>query len=156
MNSTEMTSPGLALLAPEARGAPGWQLVLADLALILFLVTLAVLAATGGEAGNAGKVAAAPAPPALQLAPSQALFRPSPDGPTLAQWLAEQPLDKRATLTVMARHQGDDRAALWDRADALAREAEAVGVRVRVVITNAPVSDLYASLAYDAPAADRR
>jgi hypothetical protein len=128
--------------APEGRS---WQLVLADLALILFLVTLAALAASS-PAGQAS-----PPSPSQHFAPSQALFRPVPDGPSLSQWLARQPQDRRATLTIIARHTLDDAAESWERAARLAREGQAAGANVRVVITRGATSELYASLAYDAP-----
>ena len=41
-----------------------------------------------------------------QIASSQALFRPQESGPSLNQWLSEQPPDPRATLTIFARQSG--------------------------------------------------
>lgn len=128
------------------RNTPSWQLILADLALILFLVTLWSLA--GSEANGADEPAKPDTP---QVSPAQSLFRPSPGGPTLAEWLAERPRDPRATLTIFVRHSGPDREEAWQRAEQLAGEAEAVGFEVRVVLAKAEESDLHASLAYDAP-----
>ena len=133
--------------------APSWQLVLADLALILFLVTLCALAYSAPQALDRNDQA----PHALgqrlaaHVAPSQALFRPVEGGPSLAQWLAQRPGDQRATVTIFARHSGADRAAIWEAARALSSDAARSGFAVRVVITNGPSSDLHASLAYDAP-----
>lgn len=131
-----------------ARGAPAWQLVLADLALILFLVTLAALARSSASAER-------PVSPSPQIAPSQALFRPSESGPDLSQWLAEQPRDKRATLTVIARHNGSNRAEVWERARMLSESAEEADIAARIVITRGDTSDLYASLAYDNPGTEK-
>lgn len=120
----------------------GWQVVLADLALILFLVTLAALAA-GPEGDDRSRIAKP------EIAASQALYREVEDGPTLAQWLDQRPADPRATLTILGQHTGGDDAMIWDRAEAMARQARGRGFRVRVVIGEGEVSDLYASLAYD-------
>lgn len=120
----------------------GWQVVLADLALILFLVTLAALAA-GSENEERAVIARS------EIAPSQALYREVENGPPLAQWLDERPSDPRATLTVMGRYADGDAATIWRRAQALADQARGRGFRVRVIISEGEESDLYASLAYD-------
>lgn len=130
----------------QESGTP-WQLILADLALILFLLTLSALAGfpEDGSAQEAADIeAGAPA-----FAPSQALYRPGPDAPSLGQWLARQERDPRATLTVYARHGGADANAVWSEARALAREARAAGVAVRVVIEKGEETGLHASLGYD-------
>ena len=128
-----------------------WQLILADLALILFLVTLVALGAKAAREGSASREVSMP-----QIDQSQALFRPSALGPSLAEWLARQSPDARATLTIFARHSGGDEAAMWERAQALAASARAQGFGVRVMIDEGETSDLYASLAYDAPFATDR
>lgn len=140
-------------------GDHGWQLILADLALILFLVVLSTLPAAEAETGrqHADRAArgeetrpktrselAAPA-----IAAAQALYRPTPRGPSLGAWLAGQPRDPRATLTVFARHRPGGEAAAWQAAQALAVEARGKGVAVRVIIAAGDEADLYASLAYD-------
>lgn len=127
------------------RYAQSWQLILADLALILFLLTLSALAV---EEGIERKEEGIDTP---QVAAALALFRPDARGPSLSQWLAERPADGRATLTVFARFAESERDQIWRRAEALAREASDSGFPVRVVITRAQSSDIYASLAYDAP-----
>lgn len=151
-----------------AHRMPGWQFILADLALILFLLTLTGLpvdAGTGTGLVNAplGRAAArsearsnpasAPPDPAPDpaIAPAQALYRPVAGGPSLLQWLADQPHDPRATLTIFAHYpQGQQRAA-WQAAEVLANEAVASKLAVRTIMIAAGERDLYASLAYDAP-----
>lgn len=124
------------------RTAHGWQLILADLALILFLVTLSALASEDANApGNAE----------TPIAPAQALYRPGPQAPSLRDWLAERPRDPRATLTIFAQHSEETRERVWEEAQLLAGEAEASGFAVRVVLTRGSRSDLHASLAYDLP-----
>ncbi|PKP93798.1 MAG: hypothetical protein CVT75_05545 [Alphaproteobacteria bacterium HGW-Alphaproteobacteria-14] len=136
------------------RTGPGWQLILADLALILFLLTLSALPAAEAEAER--KLADGDAREkdlhhaySPEIANAQALFRPVAGGPSLAEWLAAQPRDPRATLTVFARYVPGDEAAAWDAASALAEDGLASGVAVRTIITAGKRGELYASLAYD-------
>lgn len=138
------------------RGGHGWQLILADLALILFLLALSALPAAEADTGKKLVEARARSEdvqhsPKFEIASAQALFRPVAGGPGLSEWLASQPRDPRATLTVFVRHRPGDEAGAWLRARALVDEAEAGGVAVRAVIATGQEADLYASLAYDAP-----
>ena len=137
------------------RSGPSWQVILADLALILFLLTLAALPAAEADLGQklADREARAKEARALinpEIAAAQALFRPVAGGPTMAEWLAAQPHDPRATLTVFVRHQPGDEAAAWATAQTLAGAAQTSGVAVRTIITAGDEADVYASLACDA------
>jgi hypothetical protein len=141
------------------RGGHGWQLIFADLALILFLLTLSALPAAEATSGQRLADTDAREKDALgrlqpEVAPAQALFRPVPDGPSLAVWLASQAPDPRATLTIFATHAKGREAAAWTRAEALAAEARASGTRVRTIITAGAADEVYASLAYDQVIAD--
>lgn len=145
-----MTSASL-----PSRSSHSWQLILADLALILFLLALSALPAAEAETGK--KLVEARAlsqearrPAAFEVAAAQALFRPVAGGPSLAEWLASQPRDSRATLTVFVRHPRNGEAAAWSTARSLAREAEASGVAVRTVVSAGEEAEVYASLGYDA------
>jgi hypothetical protein len=136
------------------RGGHGWQLILADLALILFLLTLSALPAaeaTSGQrlADNEARDKEALGALRPEVAPAQALFRPVRGGPSLAAWLAAQAPDPRATLTIFATYPEGGEADAWARAQALADEARASGTRVRTIITAGASADVYASLAYD-------
>jgi hypothetical protein len=138
-----------------ARSSHGWQLILADLALILFLLALSALPAAEAETGKKLIEARARSedvrrPPAFEVAAAQALFRPVAGGPSLGQWLASQPRDPRATLTVFVQHPRNDEATAWSTARSLAREAELSGVAVRTVVSAGEEADVYASLGYDA------
>lgn len=137
------------------RTGNGWQLIIADLALILFLLTLSALPAAEAESGRrlaarAVQEKAARDAALAEVAPAQALFRPVAGGPSLGTWLAAQTPDARATLTIFASHAPGRETQAWARAAALAAEARATGTRVRTIITAGRQSDLYASLAYDA------
>lgn len=140
----------------RAGGGSGWQLILADLALILFLVTLTALPVAEGEAPRslAARVArdeeARPTARRAEIAAAQALYRPVAGGPSLGEWLASQPRDPRTTLTIFALHRAGGEVAAWEDARALAASAQASAVPVRIIIAAGPEADLYASLAYDA------
>jgi len=142
-----------------ARGSHGWQLILADLALILFLLTLSALPSSDAEAGR--RLATAELrergtrqQQRAEVAAAQALFRPVPGGPALGEWLSDQQPDPRATLTIFAVHAPGREAAAWRSAEALAAEARARGARVRTIISAGTADAVYASLAYDEAVAD--
>ncbi|TRD11083.1 hypothetical protein FGU71_03925 [Erythrobacter insulae] len=120
-----------------------WQIVLADLALILFLVSLSSLASSSDL--TSGRKA----PTDIEFAPSQALFRPDAGGPDITEWLRGQRPDARATLTIHARYTAARGGDLWAEARALAAQATAANVPVRIVMTAGDTPDLYASLGYD-------
>ena len=108
-------------------GAPisaGWQTILADLSLILFMVTAAALAnAPDGPMGPF-----TPEPINTQRRPEAALrphiaasargepvgvWSDGPGVPPLADWLAQQGRDPRLRITILVRHlSGNGRAAL--------------------------------------------
>ena len=149
----------MSIVSSSPRGGHGWQLILADLALILFLLTLSALPAAEATSGQrlADREARetdikGPLPP--EVAPAQALYRPLPKGPSLSQWLAAQAPDPRATLTITAVHRPGGEAAAWSRAQALVKEARAGDTRVRTIIIVGTEDEIYASLAYDASVAD--
>ncbi len=130
-----------------------WQLVLADLALILFLVTVSALA-TMDQAGSDPEAEyslarSSDGEDSFSVAPSQEVFRPNPLGPSLGEWLARRQRDPRITLTVFAQYTLNERSEVWKAAQALADDASVSGYAVRVVITPGETSDLHASLAYD-------
>ncbi len=115
-----------------ARAGSGWQTVLADLSLILFMV-------------SASAVSQAPpsAPPAITALPALgdpvALWRAGAGAPPLKDWLASVVPDPRLRLTIMA--------APADAAAALALAAQA-GRPARVLIEPG-AGGLIAALTYD-------
>ena len=79
-----------------ARMGSGWQTVLADLSLILFMVTATALSDSPAKAPP-------PAPLALPaLGEPVAVWRSEPGGPSLEDWLASQAADPRQRLTLVA------------------------------------------------------
>ncbi len=131
------------------RGLATWHLILADLALILFLVTASALENDSGVKPGGSPIDASASAPTLQ--PSQALYRAGPGLVTLEQWLGQQPRDPRASLTIVAQHAADEEDRVWKEARAMAQTAQAQGVKAQVIIRPATQSDLYASLGYDQP-----
>lgn len=143
------------------RDENGWQLILADLALILFLVTIGALAGTADEdvekrssKDEDGREWVSDAehersPTGATIAPAQALYRPGPGRPAFEQWLESQTTDPRATLSVIALHRDGDEQPAWENAQALAQTARQRGLVVRVVVQPGEQADLYASLAFD-------
>jgi hypothetical protein len=154
-------------------GAPigaGWQTILADLSLILFMMTAAALA--NAPDGPMAPMAQAPsktpqAPKASPQPHSQPTPRPTvaaslraepvgvwsdgPGVPPLAEWLAQQGSDPRLQPTILVRHvRGASRAALA-RAQALVEVAGPRGASARIVIEEGPANSASVLLAYDAP-----
>ena len=136
-----------------ARAGTGWQYVLTDLSLILFMVTAAALSQTE----DAPAKAAAPPPPkvaeARPLSPQSeplALYRAEPGAPPLAQWLRDQSVDSRQQLTIVAQYQAGGQVQALQQAETLAREAGDAGMRARIVIEPGK-SGTSVMLAYDVP-----
>lgn len=133
------------------RQSNAWQLILADLALILFLVTAAALSAGGGGGGGIEDPSHSTDQRTEIIAPAQALYRAGPGLPSLAEWLEQQPSDPRASLTIIAEHSTGQDERAWSDARAMAATAGAMNVRSRVLIREGKTNSVYASLGYDVP-----
>jgi hypothetical protein len=147
-------------------GQTGWQTILADLALILFMICASALSVAEGPAPAADKAQAAPlrlpvAPsrPAAShpVAPSQqaepvGVWRDGPGAPPLAQWLADQAGDPRLRLSIVVRYapQSGGRAAALDQAAALARAAGPRAATARLVVEPGAQPGASVALGYDA------
>jgi len=137
-----MTSPNI---------TASWQTLLADLSLILFMLTASAVT----DAPGAPVAKAAPAKPAPKPAtPSQraepvGVWTDGEGAPPLAQWLAEQARDPRLRATIVVRFAGGDRTGALLRA---ARLGEAAGPRAasaRIVIETGPYDAASVTLGYD-------
>lgn len=132
------------------RAGTGWQTLMADLSIILFMVTAAALSQAGqGKAANAAQAPAKTAAPA----PSQrgepiAVYRSGEGAPPLSQWLDTQPRDDRQMLTVVSTYLPGQQTEALARATSFAQDAFARGVLTRVVVEPGP-GDATATLAYD-------
>lgn len=139
-------------LAPGSRAMLSWQTMLADLALILFMVTAAT------AAPKPAHPAPPPAPPRAAAAPASpwgqplAIWRATPHGPTIGAWLAQQALDPRQRLTILARFAPGTRAQVLAEAGQLAEAAGPAGASARVAVepasANAP-AQVIAMVSYD-------
>jgi hypothetical protein len=136
--------------------ANSWQTILADLSLILFMVTASALA-NAPDGHSATPVHPAPAHPAPPPEPVRASLRAEPVGvwtdgpgaPPLARWLADQAGDPRQRLSIVVRYRPGDRVAALERAARLAAAAGTRGENGRVVIEPGAVSGASATLGYD-------
>lgn len=124
------------------RIAGGWQTTMADLALILFIVSVAGLQ-TGKEARTNADVPAQGQPLAIYSAREGA--------PPLGRWLADQAPDARQRLTIVARYRPGEADAAARGALRLAAEAGAVGHAPRIILEPGESAEFVASLAYDRP-----
>lgn len=122
----------------KRRGATAWQVILSDLALILFLTTLAASSSERGQSESH--------PPRTG---EVAVYREGAGGLTLGQWLNQQPADPRMQLTVQARYAATDFDRIAGRASQLARVAQANGFAPRLSLEPAERSEVAVSLAYD-------
>ena len=135
-----------------ARAGSGWQTLLADLSIILFMVTAAALSQS--KDGAVAKGTAAPEPPkASARSEPLAVYRNAPGAPPLGQWLAAQSPDPRQQLSIVAHYApGGQQAALSD-ASALLAQAGAAGAGARLVVEPGEGGTV-ATLAYDAASSD--
>lgn len=122
----------------------GWAITLADLAIILFMLTAADLA---NSESTAKPVRAASS--AVATAEPIAVYRPGNGAPPLADWLATQPDDPRQQLTILVRHAGRGADASIAQGLALAGEADAVGRHARLIVEHSDRTEIAATIAYD-------
>ncbi len=124
------------------RKPAGWQIILADLSLILFLAALGSL-----QSPTHDPAPAATARMALMASP-QAIFREN-DAASLDQWLMDERADGRMQLTIYASYGHSDYDTIWRQSRVWLRQAEAAGYRPRIFMEHGVTSDLHAVLAYD-------
>lgn len=118
----------------------GWQVMLADLSMILFLVTASTL--PGGK-----PVISAESASSSHGAPG-AVFR-SGRGQSLTLWLDERVQDPREMLTLTGRYGPGERSLIARDVAIAAAIADRRGVAVRTVLEPGTRSDLVAVLAFD-------
>ncbi len=141
----------------NARASTSWQTILADLAMILFMVTASALS---DPAANP-RPKPPPPPKPRQLAASAraepvGVWREGPGMPGLADWLAQQGTDPRLRATVLVRDAGDAVQALDHAARLVAAlGARKAGARVVVEPANGANGGATVTLGYDAEAVAR-
>jgi hypothetical protein len=141
-----------------ARAGTGWQYVLTDLSLILFMVTAAALSQAKDDDGRKVAVSPPPARAAAEVRPLSpqaeplALYHADPGAPPLSQWLRDQSIDARQQLTIVSQYPAGAQAQALAQAETLARQAGEAGLRARIVIEPGQ-GGTSAMLAYDVPEA---
>lgn len=125
-----------------ARAGTGWQYALADLSLILFMVTGAALTQAVGKSGSMQ-----PSPQGEPLA----LWRAGAGAPPLREWLEAQAPDDRQQLTIVARYGAGGQARALEEARTLAVSAGEAGAEARIIVEPGE-GGAAATLAYDVPA----
>lgn len=122
----------------------GWATTLADLSIILFMITAADLSnaeiVRDGLADREQEVAAAE---------PVAIYRPGGGALSLRDWLAGQPDDPRQRLTIVVRYMGTESSVAIGDGLRLASDAEATGREARIIIEKSDRSETAAILAYD-------
>ena len=154
-----MIGPVAPHTGPMASAPGGWQIILADLALILFMITAAALANApeGPQSPFKPSPAPKPAPPpktVQQIAPSLrgepvAVWTDSAGAPPLAGWLASEARDARLRPTIIVRFVKGHQAAAFARAEALSGEAGLRATDARIVVEAGPADGAIVALAYD-------
>lgn len=115
------------------RAGTGWQYAIADLSLILFLVTASALAHAGGGKPATPPPAAHPVAPAIESEPV-AVWSPGPDAPPLAAWLAQVGNDPRLEVRIVVRYAGGARKHAMTQAQDLAGEGGARAAKARILV----------------------
>lgn len=143
----------------KGRSGFGWQTSLADLSLILFMLSAAALhrqppakAPPKPTAHSRPSAAVREAPRASARSEPLAVYEAGPDAPSLAAWLAQQAVDPRQQLTITARYgpsPGAREQALREATRLLA-EAGAAGRSARLVVEPGD-GPARVALAYDTP-----
>ena len=134
-----------------ARAGSGWQTLLADLSIILFMVTAATLSQSkDGRAMQGGGVVEPPK--ASTRSEPLAVYRSGAAAPPLGQWLAAQSPDPRQQLSIVAHYPAGKQQAALAEAAALLAQAGASGSTARLVVEPGEGGTV-ATLAYDAASA---
>ncbi|HKX77815.1 MAG TPA: hypothetical protein VJM34_04770 [Novosphingobium sp.] len=129
------------------RAGTGWQTILADLSLILFMISASALRYEKEK-------------PPEERASAQgeplAFYEADAGAPPIGEWLAAQSPDERQQLTIVARYGPNGQARALEEVGRLAREAQAKGMPARIVVEPVARADdtgTSAMLAYDVPGA---
>lgn len=133
-----------------ARTGTGWQTLMTDLSIILFMITAAALGQQPA-AEAAPKASGRPAQVPSQRSEPVAVYRAGAGAPPLAEWLGSQARDPRQMLTIVSTYAAGKEDAALDLATGLAREANRIGQPTRVIIEPG-AGGATATLAYDSNA----
>ncbi|MBB4858132.1 hypothetical protein HNO88_001446 [Novosphingobium chloroacetimidivorans] len=127
----------------------GWQTLIADLSMILFMLTASAFARQDRVAHATPVVAAPRAAPRTEPV---AVWIAGEGAPPLRAWLAQQPHDPRQQVTITASYAPGAMAEALDQAQTLAREAGDARVVVEPGLPGEG-NNLRVVVGYDAPEA---
>ena len=125
----------------KGQSPDSWQIILADLSLILFLTAI-------GSYGAAQVKEPPHSVVSLDEAP-QAIFREQADGSSLSDWIVSQTVDSRAQLTIVAVYQKGNLRNVWNKAMRLSDEADQAGHDARIALEPGLEDDVYAIIAFN-------
>lgn len=144
------------------RPVHGWQVLLADLSLILFITAAATLARTESRRGPYRSAQTAAFPRSGDTVAAAVYRVERGDGPdALRAWIADYSPDPRESLDITILYQPGTFGAATDRAGALMRQAQASGQAPRITLEAATPRDghgetVTASFAFSGDAAVAR
>lgn len=127
----------------------GWQTLIADLSMILFMLTASAFARQDTKAHATPAVAAPRAEPRSEPV---AVWIAGEGAPPLRDWLAQQPRDPRQQVTITASYAPGAMIEALNQAQALAHEAGDARVVVEPGLPGA-ASNVRVVIGYDAPEA---
>ena len=123
--------------------ANGWYIMLADLSLILFLVTAASTHDIAPDPVRGNPLPAETVPTAI--------YRAAPGAPPLDQWLRDQHGDERQGLTIIARYAEGGMAAASAAPARLASTAGQAAPPPRIIVEPGEQAEELAVLTFDRP-----
>lgn len=130
------------------RAGTGWQYALADLSLILFMVTASALAQAGGPKVG-GPLTPPPSPVAAATGSEPvAVWSASRDAPPLANWLRQVGEDQRLEVSVVVRYADGGRGAAMAQAALLVAAGGARAKAARILVEPGTRTGASVSLAY--------
>ena len=127
----------------KARAGTGWQYVMTDLSMILFMITAAAVNDAPADPHPPAPSAPPPVPVPLAapaLGEPIAVWRGVAGGPTLGQWLTSQPSDPRQRLTIVGSAAAPGEAL---------HLAAAAGRSARILLEPGSAGAPFATLTYD-------
>ena len=129
-------------------GSSSWQVILADLALILFMVTASAL--NDEEEAEAESASLAGNPVAFsQEAPASAIWHPGNVDQPLGLWLRQEGTDPRMQASLTIRYRLSDLDEALRQGSMLVQEARQAGHDLRIIAEPAQRTELFVIMAYD-------
>lgn len=135
-----------------AQPGTSWQVMLADLSIILFLTTFSALARVEGTPAKAAAPApvTAPAPAAAPLvAEPVAMWRAGHGAPPLGEWLRQQAVDPRMRVNIHGAYRSGRRDAVLADAAAVSADPALQGRAVRLILEPAAADMITVTLSFD-------